>query len=713
MSADTQWRSLEGRATIKSIVTTRIPAWKDGLRPQQEEPILTLLDGEDVLLCTATGDGKSALFIVPILVHLEVSKRPNDFPDFPGIRAHPVLVVITPTKGLASNIVEGLKKYDIAAIVYDRETVAAAHVAALNLVHEVSSCSKYHVICVDPEHLHSDDWRRILSVSAFCNNLVAVIVEEAHLVVEWLSFRKSYGGIGPFLRGRLPPDVPVGAISATVEPGAVQTAVCQSLGLIAPHLHVFRFSNERLDVQIIFEPLLHGMKSRDFPQLLPFLNTGRRAMIYGYSCEMVTSIFEYLLRCEPPGVDHGRRVRQYSALCEPDFNAETLRLAETDPELQVIVATVALANGINVLGIDDSISVSMPSTLSQMEQQAGRVARAPDATGRAIVLYQKKDKTDAKKFKSAIANGAAARPLLVSSQSAVGKKKKKDPMMMDPGKADLLMEIRCLNAVRNERYQNPPLEKTMRDCVEADRPNKCSLCHHRYKLPLPVHEPPPNFRPFIAPAVTARVSIPKDRKLQKKEEPLVLEKLNDFASNIFDTNLFKPEYENRPEAWFFPPSLQSRILTEILRIDTKEELAKILQRAKWPFHTSHHCDDLWELIRNTRREILGSRPPPKSTNAPAIASGKRQKKRARRNSWVSQSDSDDEDLDDPSAAESESDKASISRSPSPRRARRRSISALFTPKCYESTTTRARAWAWTVLDSRASSRAGIKLRQFH
>ncbi|KAJ7602828.1 hypothetical protein FB45DRAFT_727105, partial [Roridomyces roridus] len=282
---------------------------------------------------TATGDGKSALFIVPILVHLEVSKRPNDFPDFPGIRAHPVLVVITPTKGLASNIVEGLKKYDIAAIAYDRETVAAAHVAALNLVHEVSSCSKYHVICVDPEHLHSDDWRRILSVSAFCNNLVAVIVEEAHLVVEWLSFRKWYGGIGPFLRGRLPPDVPVGAISATVEPGAVQTA------------------------------------SRDFPQLLPFLNTGRRAMIYGYSCEMVTSIFEYLLRCEPPGVDHGRRVRQYSALCEPDFNAETLRLAETDPELQVIVATVALANGINVLGIDDSISVSMPSTLSQMEQQ--------------------------------------------------------------------------------------------------------------------------------------------------------------------------------------------------------------------------------------------------------------------------------------------------------------------------------------------------------
>jgi superfamily II DNA helicase RecQ len=105
MSEFTAWRSPEGQAALKSIVAAKIPAWKDGLRDRQSQPILHILDGQDTILCTATGDGKSALFTVPILCHLAVSEAPNKFPNFRRIRQHPVGVVITPTKGLARNIV--------------------------------------------------------------------------------------------------------------------------------------------------------------------------------------------------------------------------------------------------------------------------------------------------------------------------------------------------------------------------------------------------------------------------------------------------------------------------------------------------------------------------------------------------------------------------------------------------------------------------------
>ncbi|PBK59864.1 hypothetical protein ARMSODRAFT_849922, partial [Armillaria solidipes] len=98
------WKDPEGLQTIKIVVAKRIKAWKDDLRPFQEQPIVYILNSEDDLLCTATGDGKSALFTIPILCHLEVSQYPEEYPSLPA-RKHPVGLVITPTKGLACNIV--------------------------------------------------------------------------------------------------------------------------------------------------------------------------------------------------------------------------------------------------------------------------------------------------------------------------------------------------------------------------------------------------------------------------------------------------------------------------------------------------------------------------------------------------------------------------------------------------------------------------------
>jgi len=64
------WQDLSGFETIKTIVKKLIPTWMNGLHVVQLKLISAILDGKDVLCCTATGDGKSAAFSVPTLVLL-------------------------------------------------------------------------------------------------------------------------------------------------------------------------------------------------------------------------------------------------------------------------------------------------------------------------------------------------------------------------------------------------------------------------------------------------------------------------------------------------------------------------------------------------------------------------------------------------------------------------------------------------------------------
>lgn len=103
------WKSPEGLSVLESVVRTRIPQW-ERLRDFQQEWIPLVLDGQNLVAFTATGDGKSALFVVPVLVHLEVSNHPALYPNI-SVRDQVVVMVITPTKALATSIVRLLYLY--------------------------------------------------------------------------------------------------------------------------------------------------------------------------------------------------------------------------------------------------------------------------------------------------------------------------------------------------------------------------------------------------------------------------------------------------------------------------------------------------------------------------------------------------------------------------------------------------------------------------
>ncbi|KAF9011473.1 hypothetical protein BDZ89DRAFT_1143257 [Hymenopellis radicata] len=568
MGSIIRWNSAEGRAAAKLVVENRISSWKDGLRAHQEDPILFILNGEDVVLSIATGAGKSALFMVPLLCHLEISKNPNRYPPLP-VKTTPVGIIVTPTNGLASNIVKHLEEYEITALAYCKETVVAAKRARRNLIQEIIEC-KYQIICVDPND----------SARASSHGRVG------------RAFRIAFKDLGALFRGRLPSNVAIFGISATLEPGRQTAAVCRTLGFREGAFHLFRSSNERPDLQFIIEQLSHGINSRQFPQIIPYLNSGRKIVIHCRSLQMAHRVYVYLLRMEPSGVNHARRVRQYTSLCGDDFNRETIDLLATDPQLQVVVATVAIANGVHAPQIEDSLSLSMQDTLSEVEQASGRAARQDGAVGRAIVLVQQSDFVRAQKTIAGELDGVSSDGTRQTTKS----KKKKTNTPMDRAKAELLTEKVCLILAKNRTFNNPGLV----DCLEANREIWCSLCCERYRRPRLVFHNVAIHPPFLSPPdKTISTAKPRSdlKKLKpRKERPGIEALLVAYGKELIESTMFDAGNEYRPESAYFPSALRSSILDNLLQLSLREDLDNILRKHSWPFLDTVHSDKLWKIL---------------------------------------------------------------------------------------------------------------------
>jgi len=105
MATGACWQDPIGLETICTIMKKIIPTWMDGLHLVQLKLVSAILDGQDILCCTATGDAKSAAFAIPGLVLVKYNAHLDAYPARLPTQKRPIGVAITPTKGLANNIV--------------------------------------------------------------------------------------------------------------------------------------------------------------------------------------------------------------------------------------------------------------------------------------------------------------------------------------------------------------------------------------------------------------------------------------------------------------------------------------------------------------------------------------------------------------------------------------------------------------------------------
>jgi hypothetical protein len=87
----------------------------------------------------------------------------------------------------------------------------------------------------------------------------------------------------------------------------------------------------------------------------------------------------------------------YHSLCPSFYNARTLELLDTDPYLQIIIASVAFTNGMNCKSLLDSLSLGLAETFDLILQELGRI-REGEFPGRGVLMIPKGALKAAEKF---------------------------------------------------------------------------------------------------------------------------------------------------------------------------------------------------------------------------------------------------------------------------------------------------------------------------
>lgn len=198
------------------------------------------------------------------------------------------------------------------------------------------------------------------------------------------------------------------------------------------------------------------------------------------------------------------------------------------------------------------------------------------------------------------------------------KSKKESKTPLDPAKVVFLAETICHVACENTIYDNPPVETSRLDCIQAARQIPCDLCCTRYHIPEDPRLFPPSsdetiLPPFLIPP--ASIKPPKSKKkaddLKKKEFEEVFQALIEYEERLYAEERLVAPHRYRPRSLYFPKALQELIASNLLKIKSRAELNVILASNEWPYIESQ-SSNLFGLISTLQNQVLTQRPKPKS-----------------------------------------------------------------------------------------------------
>ena len=231
------------------------------------------------------------------------------------------------------------------------------------------------------------------SKSPFMQNLVAVAIDECHLVNDWLGFREQYGDIGP-LRSQLA-HVPFIGLSATLTPNfaAYVHRVCR-LNYQAVSIDTsIRRDNINLVVARMegdsIEPLINSILGKDSVRALTDI---RKTLIFHDGVNKGIDIANELIARLPSsmeGVDSSVTIANYFG--DLDALSKTTILQNVrSGSTRVVICTDAFGLGIDVEDIEVVIQWGVSEKLigSTLAQRIGRAARDPQRMGVAVVYVQ-------------------------------------------------------------------------------------------------------------------------------------------------------------------------------------------------------------------------------------------------------------------------------------------------------------------------------------